>query len=75
MDRKPASTLFSKVVQSSFVVHFLGKAQEPVVRSRSSVGDILEEAAVESGEPDTVLLLEQPDRVLCQRRPKSISMV
>jgi hypothetical protein len=69
-----ASALFSKVVQSLFVVYFLCKAQEPVVRSRSSVGNILEKAAVGSGEPDTVLLLEQPNPFLCQRRPKSISM-
>ncbi|KUN05476.1 hypothetical protein AQI96_34775 [Streptomyces canus] len=62
-------------MQGLFVVHFLGEAQEPVVRSRSSVGDILEEAAVGSGEPYTMLPLEEPDRVLCQGRPKSISMV
>ncbi|MEU0175307.1 hypothetical protein ABZ178_18440 [Streptomyces massasporeus] len=69
------SALFSKVVQSLFAVYFLCKAQEPIVRSRSPVGDILEKAPVEGGEPDTTLLLEQPDRLLRQRRPKSIIMV
>ncbi|GGV90785.1 hypothetical protein GCM10010228_79900 [Streptomyces massasporeus] len=67
------SALFSKVVQSLFAIYFLCKAKEPIVRSRSPVGDILEEAPVGSGEPDTMLLLEQPDRVLRQRRPKSIT--